>query len=358
MTQSLLFLINAGLGDVCNAIPVLFALAKIEPSLEIEVLCAGQSASELVQLCFPNMTTVVVGEATSSWRKWRQLAKWRRRRFDYVVSGAHADSHKTALIAYLIKGRTSLGLRREKYSFLYDISVESSHSQFSYRDYYRLFELLGLDIADMDHGTSTFRMQLKQIAENSPYPPLPSCRSGPRIAFANGADSRTRGKWKPSLKRIPNDALAKIFAQLTHEVNAQFLILGVEGDSFPESMRKHDAVLDLRGKTTVADVISILQGVDVLVCNDTGIMHLAHYSGVPFVALFGPTDPERFAPIGGVHNIILADGPCVKCQPRPVCQSDRCVRLEQLEPERVVRKVLRLLERSQAERYWSRSSTS
>jgi ADP-heptose:LPS heptosyltransferase len=344
MSRSLLFLINAGLGDLCNAIPAIIALSKAEPSLEIEVLCAGRPASELAQLCFPNMTTVVVGELTSSWSKLRQLAKWRRRGFDNVLSGAHPDSHQTALIAYLIKGKRSFGLRRERYSFLYDIIVECNKSQFSYKDYNRLFEPLGVDSADIDLGISTFRMQLKQIAENSPYTHVTSSRNGPRIAFANGADNRIRGKWDPSLKRIPSNALAKIFAQLKHEINAQFLILGVESDTFPESMRKDDAVLDLRGKTTVADVISILQWADVLICNDTGIMHLAHFSDVPFVALFGPTDPDCFAPIGGANNIILADGPCVKCQPRPVCQSDRCVQLEKLEPGRVVRTVLRLLE--------------
>jgi len=350
MTQSLLFLINAGLGDMCNGIPILFALSKREPALQCEILCAGQPAKELAQLFFPNMGAVVVGELTSAWSKWRQISKWRRHGFDYVVSGAKRDSQKLALIAYLIKAKTSVGLRREKYSFLYDIVVESSKSQFSYRDYYRLFEPLGVDSADMDHGTSTFRIHLKQIAENSPYTPLSLYRSGPRIAFANGADSRTRGKWKPSLKRIPSNALAKILAQLKHEVNAQFLILGVEGDTFPESMSKDDAVLDLRGNTTVADVISILQGVDVLVCNDTGIMHLAHYSGVPFVAVFGPTDPEEYAPIGSVDNTILAEGPCVRCQPRPVCQSDICVMMDVIEPGRVVRKVLRLLEHSNEKR--------
>lgn len=344
MTRSLLFLINAGLGDMCNAIPALFALCKAEPSLEIEVLCAGRSAKELMQLCFPYITTVVLEESTSWPNKWRQLAKWRRSGFDYVVSGAHHNSYKTALLAYLIKAKTSLGLSREKYSFLYDVIVQISDSQSSYRDYYRLFEQLGVGSGDIDYGTNSFRAQMKQIAERHPYTLLPFRSGGPRIAFANGADNRTRGEWKPSLKRIPNNALGKIFTQLKHEVSAQFLILGVQDDAFPEFMTKDDAVLDLRGRTTVADVISILQGVDVLVCNDTGTMHLAHYSGVPFVAVFGPTDPDTYAPIGGAHNTLLADGPCVKCMPRPVCQSDFCVMMDLIEPGRVVRRVLRLLE--------------
>ena len=37
---------------------------------------------------------------------------------------------------------------------------------------------------------------------------------------------------------------------------------------------------------------------DVLVCNDTGVMHLAAAAHVPLLAIFGPTDPNEWKPIG------------------------------------------------------------
>jgi ADP-heptose:LPS heptosyltransferase len=37
---------------------------------------------------------------------------------------------------------------------------------------------------------------------------------------------------------------------------------------------------------------------DLLICNDTGIMHLAASVGVPLVAVFGPTDPVEWKPVG------------------------------------------------------------
>lgn len=35
-----------------------------------------------------------------------------------------------------------------------------------------------------------------------------------------------------------------------------------------------------------------------VVCNDTGVMHVCAAAGVPLVAVFGPTDPEEWKPIG------------------------------------------------------------
>lgn len=37
---------------------------------------------------------------------------------------------------------------------------------------------------------------------------------------------------------------------------------------------------------------------DALICNDTGIMHLAAAAGVRLVAIFGPTNPEEWKPLG------------------------------------------------------------
>lgn len=49
----------------------------------------------------------------------------------------------------------------------------------------------------------------------------------------------------------------------------------------------------------------------VYIGHDSGITHLAGLLGVPTVALFGPTDPARWAPKGS-HVIVLCAGPC-KC---------------------------------------------
>ncbi len=46
---------------------------------------------------------------------------------------------------------------------------------------------------------------------------------------------------------------------------------------------------------------ALMQLSRVLVCNDSGPMHVAAAVGTPTVSVFGPTDPYRKAPIGPKH---------------------------------------------------------
>ena len=49
---------------------------------------------------------------------------------------------------------------------------------------------------------------------------------------------------------------------------------------------------------------ALLQRCSLLLCNDSGLMHMAACMGVPTVAIFGPTDDRRNGPIGG-HNLVV-----------------------------------------------------
>ena len=53
------------------------------------------------------------------------------------------------------------------------------------------------------------------------------------------------------------------------------------------------------------EFLAVLSECRVLVCNDTGPMHMASGLGVPVVAVFGPTQPEWFGPIGKDHKLVI-----------------------------------------------------
>jgi ADP-heptose:LPS heptosyltransferase len=72
-------------------------------------------------------------------------------------------------------------------------------------------------------------------------------------------------------------------------------------------------VLDLSDGAGLMTVAAVLQQLDLLVTGDTGPMHLAHAVGTPIVAVFGPSDPARYAPRGLRDVVVRVDLPCSPC---------------------------------------------
>lgn len=78
---------------------------------------------------------------------------------------------------------------------------------------------------------------------------------------------------------------------------------------------------------------AILEGLDVLVTNDSGPMHLAAAVDTPVVALFGPTNPRRTGPWGSTHRVLCAPVPCRPCYRRACDRGAGC--MASIDPERV-----------------------
>jgi heptosyltransferase-2 len=51
----------------------------------------------------------------------------------------------------------------------------------------------------------------------------------------------------------------------------------------------------VRGRS-IGDVAALLRRADLVLCNDTGVMHVAAAARARVLAVFGPTDPFRWAP--------------------------------------------------------------
>jgi ADP-heptose:LPS heptosyltransferase len=72
-------------------------------------------------------------------------------------------------------------------------------------------------------------------------------------------------------------------------------------------------VVDVAGDVSLPDLSAILQELDLFITGDTGPMHLATRVGTPIVAVFGPSDPARYAPSGPHDRVIRVDLPCAPC---------------------------------------------
>jgi heptosyltransferase-2 len=87
-------------------------------------------------------------------------------------------------------------------------------------------------------------------------------------------------------------------------------------------------VRDLTG-TDLRNGILAMAATDVVISNDSGLMHIAAALGTPTMGIFGPTSPYHWAPLNGLAATVQTKThvPCQPCH-RPVCTMNdhRCMR--------------------------------
>ncbi len=100
-------------------------------------------------------------------------------------------------------------------------------------------------------------------------------------------------------------------------------------------------ILDLSGRTTLAQLAAVMAASDCVVSNDTGPLHLAAATGVRVVGIYTCTSPAKTGPYGAnavsVASKVWCAGSCVKTCSRMEC-------MDELTAERVYEAVRRQLD--------------
>jgi len=92
------------------------------------------------------------------------------------------------------------------------------------------------------------------------------------------------------------------------------------------------------GRLTLTESVALMKRASVYVGVDTGPMHMAAMAGIPVVALFGPTHPERVGPYRARGVVLQANSIECLCCRRRVCRHMRC--MEGISVETVYQQVL------------------
>lgn len=83
-----------------------------------------------------------------------------------------------------------------------------------------------------------------------------------------------------------------------------------------------DRFINLTSKTSLMQLVSLIQRAKLVISNDSGPIHMAAAFGIPVVGLYGPTNPERTGPfpLDGVRNeaLVAADGDLARLSPDTV----------------------------------------
>lgn len=120
-----------------------------------------------------------------------------------------------------------------------------------------------------------------------------------------------------AIKQWPETRFREVARTLIENHGATIVLTGSDADR-----RQVDAVmsglpdihvLDLSGTLDLITLAAVLERATLLVTGDTGPMHIAAAVGTPIVAIFGPSDPARYAPRGALDRVVRIDLPCAPC---------------------------------------------
>lgn len=138
-------------------------------------------------------------------------------------------------------------------------------------------------------------------------------------------------------KRWPPERYAAV---ARHQVAAgrEVWLLGSPGDA--PACREIEALVpeglvNLAGRTSLLDAVDLLSRAERVVCNDSGLMHVACALDRPVVAVFGSTSPDFTPPLGSRARVVRHPVPCSPCFQRE-CPLGHLDCLMKLPPERVI----------------------
>lgn len=136
-------------------------------------------------------------------------------------------------------------------------------------------------------------------------------------------------------------AVARMVADKFH---ARILVIGGRGErALVERVAKNAGAKHVyTAFPSMRELVGLLQGCNLLICNNSGPLHLAASLGVPTVSVMGPTDPALWWPRGENQSVIRKDVGCGPCS-RGTCGKHSC--LELITAEEVFNKARELMER-------------
>ena len=324
-------------GDIILSSAALRAISrKFRPKYSVSLLVSEECKDVLVGC--PYIDELIICDLKDTDKGAAGLLRLgkdlRRRNFDAVIDlQNNRASHMLSRLSWALD---RYGYHNGKWGFLLNHRVKDDKKPLDpVAHQFRVLSLLGLALVDP-------QLETWPSAEDDAY--IDEFLSSQWLSQNQrlvGLNISASSRWLT--KSWPAPHMIRLCEELARR-DLRLVITGTESD-FSSAVALAEAAKSVKpinacGKTTVNQLACLIKRCSVYISADSAPLHIAASVKVPFVALFGPTDPRRHLPPAKDYVLIQKEIPCAPCY-KPKCAKKRC--MESITPEEVLEAVLKLL---------------
>lgn len=301
------------LGDAILTLPTLRQLPRFFPGARLSILALPRVAPVFANL--PEVAEVIPylpKPPQSPWGAWcRLLRELRRRRFDLTV--LLPNSFESALVARLAGIPHRVGYNTDGRGWLLTQVVQGPEKMAAHHQVYRhagiikAFGWVALDgFPELVLTAAEKNAAARLLAANGWRPGRKVIGLGP------GARYGPAKQWFP-------ERFAAVATALQESHDALVVVLGGPGDQAAAQRlvaAMAEPPINLVGRTDLRMALAVIHHLDVLLSNDSGLMHAAAALWTPVVAIFGSTDPFATGPFTPYASVLWHPLPCGPCLQR------------------------------------------
>ncbi|MDZ7373153.1 MAG: glycosyltransferase family 9 protein [candidate division KSB1 bacterium] len=310
------------LGDFLLATPVLRALRKRFPEARLGVVVRGYT--EPVVRHLPHVDEIlVVREALHEWTVPSLLDFLRRLLGGWdlaVVLNTVSHSLTSDLIARFSRARWTMGPAHLRFpgtrrNFFYNVEVSAHPGPVRHQSLRNLdiVRPLGIDRADpreemclLPSEIQHLRQRLNQLGVTEE-----------ELLVVHPGAGKPGNRW-------PAERFGEAARRLSSEYPLRTVVVWGPREESLGRRTLLSAPPDSVGISglTIRELAALFRLARLVLCNDTGSMHLAAAVGTPLVAIFGPTDPREWKPWGDSFVAVRGrDGRCESVAVEEVVQA-------------------------------------
>lgn len=316
------------IGDTIMAQPLFARLHAKSPNLQLDALAPHWVAPVLQRMAEINgVVDSPFGHGQLSlkprWRLARQLAA-----HSYDAVYVLPNSLKSALVPFMAGIPQRIGFTGEARYGLINVrhDLDKNALPLMVERFAQLAETPGTPLAKpiaFPKIRSTLADQQKTLAE------LALARPARIVAFCPGAEYGPAKRWP-----------ATHFAALAKKLGERGCTVWLFGSPKDHAIAEEivrlapGLCLNLCGATSLAQAVDLLALAELVVCNDSGLMHVAAALDRPLVTLYGSSSPSFTPPLSAQADILSLQLECSPCFKRE-CPLGHLDCLNRLAPEMV-----------------------